>query len=195
MIYGYARYSTNETKQDITRQKRDLKALGAQHIYCEYESGTKLNRPELEKVLQHIQPGDTLICTEISRLTRSVKQLCTIIDLTIDRRLKLEIGTFTVDCRGAALNAMTEGMIKIMGVFAEMERKMLVERVKSGIANARAKGVRLGRPQLDVTQLPQKFFEYLPIYLEGHVNKTDFALLVGVSRPTLYKYLAIATDR
>lgn len=195
MVYGYARCSTNESKQDISRQRRDLKALGVQEIYCEYESGTKINRPELEKILSRIQPGDTLICTEISRITRSVKQLCEIIDLTIEKRLKLVIGGFTIDCTNSALDAMTEGMVKMMGVFAEMERKMIIERVKSGIANARAKGVRLGRPQLQANNLPQKFFEFLPLFQEGKISKTDFARLIGVSRPTLYKYLAIATDR
>jgi len=195
MIYGYARCSTNDSKQDITRQQRELKSLGAEEIYCEYESGTKINRPELEKILNHIQTGDTLVCTEISRITRSVKQLCEIIDLAVKMRLKLKIGGFTVDCTGATLDPMTEGMIKMMGVFAEMERKMIIERVKSGLSNARAKGVRLGRPPLITSELPQKFFEYLPLYEEGRITKTDFAQLVGISRPTLYKYLSISVDR
>lgn len=195
MVYGYARCSTNESKQDISRQKRDLKALGAEEVYCEFESGTKINRPELNKILNHIQPGDTLVCTEISRITRSVKQLCEIIDLTIQKRLKLIVGGFTVDCSGASIDAMTEGMIKMMGVFAEMERKMTIERVKSGIAHARAKGVRLGRPSLQAENLPQKFFECLPLFEDKRISKADFARLVGVSRPTLYKYLAIAADK
>lgn len=194
MIYGYARCSTNESKQDISRQKRELKFMGADEIYFEYESGTKLDRPELNKVLAHIQSGDTLICTEIARITRSTKQLCEIIDLVVQRGLKLKIGGFSVDCT-SGLDPMTEGMVKMMGVFAEMERNMIVERVKSGLANARAKGVRLGRPALTANDLPPKFFDYLPLYQSGHVNKTDFARLCGVSRPTLYKYIAVATDK
>jgi DNA invertase Pin-like site-specific DNA recombinase len=194
MVYGYARCSTNETKQDISRQKRDLKALGAEEIYFEYESGTKLDRPELNKLLRHIKNGDTLICTEIARITRSTRQLCEIIDHVVKLRLRLQIGGFSADCT-KGLDPMTEGMVKMMGVFAEMERNMIVERVKSGLANARAKGVRLGRPGLTVNDLPAKFVEYLPLYQAGHLNKTDFSKLCGISRPTLYKYIAVATDK
>ena len=73
-IYGYARCSTNESRQDIDRQKRDLKAIGVQedkHIFWEYESGTKTDRVELQKLLDMIRPGDSIATTEVSRLTRS----------------------------------------------------------------------------------------------------------------------------
>jgi DNA invertase Pin-like site-specific DNA recombinase len=113
VIFGYARCSTNESRQDIERQKRELKLLGATEIYFEYESGTKIDRAELGKLLNHIKPGDTLVTTEISRITRSVKQLCDIIDMAVEKHLKLVIGSFVVDCTGE-LNAMTSGMIKMI---------------------------------------------------------------------------------
>ena len=71
MIYGYARCSTNEKEQDIDRQKRELKELGAtdETIYFEYESGTKVDRPEFNKLLNIVQKGDTVVTTEVSRLT------------------------------------------------------------------------------------------------------------------------------
>ena len=77
MEYGYARCSTNEEMQDISRQVRDLKQLGVDEsaIYIEYMSGTKENRPELTKLLQIIKSGDTIIATEVSRITRSTRQL------------------------------------------------------------------------------------------------------------------------
>ena len=70
MIYGYARCSTNEDLQDINRQIRELKQQGATDttIYKEYESGTKVNRAELQKLLNVIQTGDTIVATEVSRL-------------------------------------------------------------------------------------------------------------------------------
>ena len=77
--YGYARYSTDESRQDISRQKQDLLALGVpddEHIYWEYESGAKRTRPELTKLLKIVAPGDTIAATEVSRLTRSTQQLC-----------------------------------------------------------------------------------------------------------------------
>ena len=133
MIYGYARCSTNESKQDIDRQKRELRQMGVndKNIFFEYESGSKTDRIQLQRLLDVIQSGDTLFTTEVSRLTRSTKQLCEIIEVAKERRLKLIIGTFTVDCSGD-LDPMTDGMLKMMGVFAEMERNMISQRVKSG---------------------------------------------------------------
>jgi len=194
MIYGYARCSTNETKQDIDRQKRELRTLGAEEIYFEYESGTKIDRPELNKLLRHIRAGDTLVTTEISRITRSTKQLCEIIDFAVQSRIKLVIGTFVVDCAGE-IDTMTMGMLKMMGVFAEMERDMTVDRIRSGMRNAKAKGIRLGRPNKSVEDLPGAVLKHFEAYKAGYVNKVGFAKLCGVSKPTAYKYIAILTDR
>ena len=132
MIYGYARCSTNESMQDIDRQIRELKQQGAEDktIYREYESGTKTNRAELQKLLDIVKPGDTILATEVSRITRSTKQLCDIIELAKNRKIKLVLGSFVVDCR-KELDPMTEGMLKMMGVFAELERNMISQRVKA----------------------------------------------------------------
>jgi len=193
-IYGYARCSTNETKQDIERQKRDLKAMGAEEIYFEYESGTKIHRPELTKVLNHINQGDTLVTTEVSRITRSLKQLCEIIEIAKERKVKLIIGTLVIDCTKKELDPMTEAMLKIMGVFAELERKMTIERIHSGLAHAKAKGIRLGRPRISAADVPKKVSEKFTLYQSGKISKTDYAKLCGITRPTLYKYLALLTD-
>ena len=77
MVYGYCRCSTNEKKQDINRQRKELKEMGAtdNSIYMEYESGTKINRVELNKLLEIVKQGDIIVVTEISRITRSTKQL------------------------------------------------------------------------------------------------------------------------
>ncbi len=87
MIYGYARCSTNEKMQDINRQVRELKQYGATDttIYLEYESGTKENRAELSKLLNVVQNGDTIVSTEVSRITRSTKQLCDILEYAKER--------------------------------------------------------------------------------------------------------------
>ena len=83
MIYGYCRCSTNESKQDITRQIKELQTLGVakNNIFREYESGIKLNRVELNRILNIVNPGDTIVATEVSRITRSTKQLCDIIEI------------------------------------------------------------------------------------------------------------------
>ena len=75
--YGYARCSTNEKRQDIDRQKRELVALGVkqEQIFWEYESGTKNDRTEFNKLMEIVRSGDSVVSTEVSRLTRSTSYL------------------------------------------------------------------------------------------------------------------------
>lgn len=192
--YGYARCSTSEERQDINRQVRELKKLGVndeKYIFKEYESGAKKDRVELEKLLATVKPGDTIATTEVSRLTRSTKHLCELLQIIQEQHLRLMIGTFVVDCRSEEIEPMTKGMIMMWGVFAEMERDMIRERIKSGMANARAKGSKIGRPSITKKDLPSAFFKYYNFYKEGMMNVTELAKIVGVSRATIYNYIAI----
>ena len=192
MIYGYARCSTNEELQDINRQVRELLQLGVPHtnIYREYESGMKTNRVELNRLINTVKPGDTIISTEVSRITRSTKQLCEIIEFAKDRHIKLVLGTFVVDCT-KELDPMTEGMLKMMGVFSELERNMISQRVKSGMQNAKAKGRKIGRPTTTAEDIPSVFYKHYPKYKKGEINKAEFSRLCELSYPTIYKYLRI----
>lgn len=192
MIYGYARCSTSEDRQDINRQKRELAKLGVdeKNIYFEYASGTVKDRTELNRLLDTVKQGDTIAVTEVSRLTRTTSHLCEILSFIQEKHLQLLIGSsFDADCRNEQINSMTKGMIMMWGVFAEMERDMIAERIRSGMENAKAKGKTLGRPKITKEDLPDKFWKYLNLYNEGKINKSDFARLIGVSRPTLYVYL------
>lgn len=197
IVYGYCRCSTNELKQDIQRQVRELLQLGATRdtIFMEYESGAKVNRVELQKLLNIISAGDTLMATEISRITRSTKQLCEIIELVQQRRIKLVVGSFVIDCTNGVLDPMTEGMLKMMGVFSELERKMIVERVKSGMRNARAKGHEIGRPPLKPDEIPPAFEKYYSKYTSGEISITELSRLCQMSRTTIYKYLHLTESR
>jgi len=192
MIYGYARCSTNEKQQDIDRQVRELKKLGItkNNVYLEYESGTKTDREQLNRLLAIAQQGDTIAATEVSRLTRSTKQLCEIIDLAKEKKLELIIGTFRVDCR-TDLDPMTDGMLKMMGVFAEMERNMISQRVISGMENARAKGAVIGRPTTTIDNLPPLFVKHYPKYISKQVTQEELARLCGITRQTAIKYIKI----
>ncbi|MCI2000281.1 MAG: recombinase family protein [Clostridia bacterium] len=188
MIYGYCRCSTDETKQDITRQERELKAFGINKIYWEYESGTKSDREQLNILLNTVSSGDTIAATEVSRITRSTKQLCDIIDFAKQKHIKLIFGSFVVDCT-KELDAMTEGMLKMMGVFAEIERNVISQRVKSGMANAKAKGKAIGRPSISLDNLPDKFIKHYPKYRQGIINQSELARLCDCTRQTVSKYI------
>jgi DNA invertase Pin-like site-specific DNA recombinase len=191
-VYGYARCSTNESKQDISRQKRELKKLGVKEdkdIFWEYESGTKFDRAEFQKLLDMLSTGDTIITTEVSRLTRSTKHLCDIMQLIQDKKLKLIIGNFVIDCRKEEIDPMTKGMLMMWGVFSEMEKDIISQRVKSGLENAKAKGKKIGRPVVDASNLPEKFLKYYPLYQNSSMNITDIANVLKCSRTTVYKYI------
>ena len=194
--YGYARCSTNEKKQDIDRQKRELLALGVkeEHIFWEYESGTKNDRAEFNKLLKIVEPGDSIVSTEVSRLTRSTKYLCEIILIVQEKHLRLVIGSFVVDCRNKEIDPMTKGMLMMWGVFSEMERDMISARVKSGMANAKEKGKVIGRPKTDKDNLPSNFLKYYPMYKSKKINITEFSRISELSRKSIYKYIKIAEE-
>lgn len=195
-IKAYVRCSMNE-KQDLDRQVRDItSALGNdKHIdfYQEFEHGDSVTKKELNKLLQDAQAGDVIIATEVSRLSRSTKQLCEIIDTVKEKRLCLQIlGSITIDCRDGKIDPMTEAFLTMAGVFSQLELAMIRDRVKSGVENARAKGKVLGRPKLTRDSLPDVFYKHFPLYAGKQINKKEFANLIGVSRPTLDKYLEVA---
>ena len=196
MKYGYCRCSTDEKRQDINRQVRELKEMGVtdeKYIYKEYISGTSKEKPELEKLKSVVNSGDTICATEPSRLTRSTKQLCEIIDFCKEKHLRLELGNFVVDCR-KELDPMTEGMLKMMGVFSELERNMISARVKSGMKNAKAKGKKIGRAKSAINNIPKEVIKYYEFYKNNKINKTTYAKMCGVTRPSIYKYIKIIEE-
>ena len=190
MIYGYARCSTNETKQDIDRQVRELKAAGAEKVYLEYEHGDSAVKQQLSDLLETAAAGDEILTLEVSRLARSTKQLCEIIELVKDKRLKLSIvGSITVDCRNGQIDPMTNAFIQMSGVFAELELRIIRERVRSGMANAKAKGVAIGRPQTTKDNIPAIFYKHYPAFVQGNLNISELARVCDLSRTTIYKYI------
>ena len=197
MEYGYARASTNEDKQDIGRQKRELLSIGIKehNILWEYESGSHENREKLQQLLETVKTGDTIACTEVSRLSRSTKQLCEILELVEERHLKLIVGGFVVDCTGKEIDPMTMGMLRMMSVFAQMEREITIQRIKSGMENAKAKGKHIGRYKTTENDIPAVFFRYYPQYANGTINLSEFARLTKLSRNSIYKYLKIVENK
>lgn len=87
MVYGYSRCSTNETKQDINRQVRELKAAGAEEIFMEYEHGDAKIKSQQQAMFAQTRAGDTITVLEVSRLARSTQQLCEIIDIVREKHL------------------------------------------------------------------------------------------------------------
>ena len=192
MIYGYARCSTNETKQDIQRQTRELKTAGAEQIFLEYEHGDSAVKEQLSTLLETAKAGDTILTLEVSRLARSTKQLCEIIETVKEKCLRLSIvGSICVDCSSGQIDPMTNAFIQISGVFAELELRIIRDRVRSGMANARAKGRKIGRPQVTVDDIPASFMRHYPAFKAGRMNLSELARICDLSRTTAYKYVGL----
>ena len=192
MTYGYARCSTNETKQDINRQVRELKAAGAEEIFLEYEHGDSKVKCQQAAMFAQAQAGDTIITLEVPRLARSTQQLCEIIDRVREQRLRLMIvGSITLDCREGRADPMSEAFLQMAGVFSQLELSMIRERVRSGMANAKAKGKQIGRPQVTKDNVPAIFLRHYPAYKSGHLNISEFSRVCDLSRTTIYKYISL----
>ena len=190
MNYGYARCSTTEEKQDINRQIRELKAAGAEEVIFEYEHGDARIKQNLQMLLETAQPQDTIITLEVSRLSRSTQQLCEIINVIKQKHLRLiVVGSITVDCRNGDIDPMSQAFIQMSAVFAELELSIIRARVKSGMANAKAKGHRIGRPHTTKDDIPAIFYKHYPSYVAHQMNVSELARICGLSRPTVYKYL------
>ena len=192
MTYGYARCSTNETKQDINRQVRELKTAGADTLFLEYEHGDSKIKSQQEEMFAQAQAGDTILTLEVPRLARSTQQLCEIIDRVREKRLRLVIiGSITLDCREGKADPMSEAFLQMAGVFIQLELSMIRERVRSGMANARAKGKQIGRPQTTKDDVPAIFLRHYPAYKNGQLNITELSRVCDLSRTTIYKYISL----
>lgn len=190
-IYGYARCSLAEEKgQDLNRQVRELKAAGAEEIITEREHGDAKVKHHLDLLLEAAKEGDTLICTEVSRLSRSTQQLCEIVNIIKDKHMRLIIvGSIVIDCRNGEIDPMSQAFIQMSAVFAELELSIIRSRVKSGMANARSKGKHIGRRPTSKDDIPPIFYKHYPAFVSGQMNVSEFARICGLSRPTVYKYL------
>ena len=189
--YGFARCSLGEEKgQDLKRQVRELEAAGAEEIITERVHGDAKVKPQLDFLLEHIESNSSLFVTEVSRLSRSTQQLCEILNLIKEKHLRLVIlNSVTIDCRNGDIDPMSLAFLQMAGVFSELELSMIRVRVRSGMANAKAKGKQIGRRPTMKEDIPAVFLKYYPSYQNGAMNITELARICGLSRPTVYKYI------
>ena len=192
MNYGYSRCSTNETRQDINRQVRELKQAGAEQIFVEYEHGDAKVKSQQQAMFAETTAGDTIIVLEVSRLARSTQQLCEIIDLVREKHLRsVIVGSITLDCRNGQADPMSEAFLQMAGVFSQLELAMIRARVRSGMENARAKGRQIGRPQVSKEDIPATFLRHYPAYKSKQLNVSELARVCDISRTTAYKYIGL----
>ena len=192
MNRGYSRCSTNEGKQDINRQVRELKSAGAEVVYMEYEHGDAKVKNQQQAMFAESEAGDTIIVLEVSRLARSTQQLCEIIEIIRAKHLRLVIvGSITLDCRNGQADPMSEAFLQMAGVFSQLELSMIRARVRSGMENAKAKGKQIGRPPVTADDVPSGFLRHYPAYKRGQLNVSELARVCNISRTTAYKYIGL----
>ena len=182
MIYGYARVSTVGQKNDgngLEVQERELKKAGAVKVYSDSFTGTKMKRPELQKLLDVLVDGDTLIVTKLDRVARSAMQGVELVETLIEKGVRIHILNMGILDNTPASKLMRT----VFFAFAEFERDMIVERTQEGKAIKKAKGELIeGRKKLDVPEFPF-FFEKVK---SGDMTVITACKELGISRASWY---------
>ena len=180
MIIGYARVSTQE--QNLDRQLDNLKAQGCERIYQEKMTGTKANRPELEKMLEALRPGDTLVTDSFSRLSRSTKDLLELVE-------KLNgIGVHLISLKEQLDTTTATGkmMLTMLSALSQFERDIIAERTLDGLKAARARGRQGGRPKAGSDKAKA---QALALYDANAMTNREIAETVKVSTATLSRWI------
>jgi DNA invertase Pin-like site-specific DNA recombinase len=181
MKIGYARVSTK--KQLLDSQLDELKVFGCDYVYAEKASGTDDTRPQLLELITKLNGDDTLVVYKLDRLSRSAKTLCSIFDTLTVNGIKL-ISVTEGEFIGRGIGRMA---FELLADRIEEERDAIVERTKSGLAAARARGRNGGRPKTD-TKIVAKA---LKLYDGGDHPVSAITDLTGVTKATLYRELRL----
>jgi len=183
MLIGYARVSTND--QDTTAQVAALKGAGCERFYHEKVSGGRWERPELHRLLDQLRKGDVLVVWKLDRLSRSLRDVLTIMERLAEVKVGFRSLTEAIDTTTPAGRMM----MQMVGAFAEFERAMLRERTKAGLESARREG-RIGgrRPKLS----SQQRNEITRMVARGHKTAADAARLFGVHPATVSRLVSQA---
>src|SRR5205823_618398 len=180
MLIGYARVSTND--QETAAQVAALKAVGCERIYREKASGGRWDRPELHRLLDHLRKGDVLVVWKLDRLSRSLRDVLTIMERLGDAKAGFRSLTEAIDTTTPAGRMM----MQMVGAFAEFERAMLRERTKAGLDSARREG-RIGGRRSKLTLTQQK--EVIRLVTKGRKTAADAARLFSVHPATVSRLL------
>jgi DNA invertase Pin-like site-specific DNA recombinase len=143
----------------------------------------------IDGMLERLAPGDRLLVSELSRLGRSLGQVIHIVDELVKRKIRFTAIKESIHFEGKQ-DLQTKVMVALFGLFAEVERDLISERTREGLASAGAKGRLLGRPKglLEKSRLDGKE-EEIRILLQKQVSKASIAKIVGVTRPTIYRFI------
>ena len=178
-IYGYARVSTQH--QDLNRQLDLLAEQNCNEILTEKMTGTKSNRPELNRLKDKLRPGDTVVVESFSRLGRSTRDLIDLVTYFEEQDVKL------VSLKENFDTTTPQGrlMMTVFQAFSQFERDLIVERTKEGLQSARARGRIGGRPRVNKRDIERA----VKLYESEAYSGKEITEMTGISKATLYRYI------
>lgn len=177
--FGYARVSTEQ--QNLDRQLDMLTQYGVDYIFNEKMTGTKRDRPELNKLLDRLMAGDTVVVESLSRLGRSTKDLIELVDLFEKKQVHLVSLKEQIDTSTPAGKLL----FTLMSAIAQFERDVIAERTREGLNAARVRGRVGGRPRTN----EQKVRQAVKLYQTGQYSVREIEEMTGVKKSTLYRRL------
>jgi DNA invertase Pin-like site-specific DNA recombinase len=181
MLIGYARVSTDDQKLNL--QQDALHTAGCEKIFEDYLSGTRATRPGLTSALEMARSGDTLVVWRLDRLGRSLKDLIQLTETLKQRSIGLQSLQESID----TTTSSGQLIFHLFGALAEFERNLIRERTNAGLTAARARGRLGGRPKaLD----PNKRQLAVKLYNDRQHSIDEICQMMGISKPTLYNYVA-----
>ena len=176
-VFGYARVSTEQ--QNLDRQIDMLEKYGVDRIYNEKMTGTKRNRPELEKLLERLTEGDTVVVESLSRLGRSTKDLIWLMEMFNEKGVNLVSLKESID----TTSSTGKLLFALMSAIAQFERDVIADRTREGIASARARGRKGGRPKSN----PEKLKMAVKLYNSKQYSIKEIEKMTGIKKDTLYR--------
>lgn len=184
MLIGYARVSTRDQNLDI--QLKALKEAGCEKIYTDKISGKKEDRIGLGKLFSYIRPGDTLVIYKLSRLSRSLIGIISIIGKLKKQNIDIKVLTQNIDTR------TPEGKLffHMIAAFNEFQRELIVDNINAGLQVARDKGKKLGRPTVCTEEKRNMIIAMLKD-VEHYPFISDVIKAAGMTRPTFYRHFSI----
>lgn len=185
MLIGYARVSTQD--QSLELQLNSLNSVGCQKIFEDTISGSQVERPGLNKAIELLREGDTLVVWKLDRLGRSVKHLVDFVDFLSKQKINFKSLTDSIDTSTSS----GRFFFHVMASLAEMERELTIERTRAGLAVAKLQG-RVGGRKRKMTDT--KLISAKKLLVSGTAPK-DVASSLGVSVKTLYRWLPATSYR
>lgn len=176
-VFGYARVSTREQKADL--QLDALRDAGCSRLFLDVSSGKRTARPELDKCMEMLRDGDTLVVWRLDRLGRDLPHLLKLMENLHERAIVFRSLTESIDTS----TPMGRLYFQMTGALAEFERNLIVERTRAGLQAARARGRKGGRPS-KVTPAARK--QMWALYQSQEVSIADICRRYGITPPTFY---------